>query len=193
MIVKENERVAIIGKTGSGKSHLMRKFCQQFNRVIFVDPKHENTDLPYTMQTHAPHEIFQEMQKPAFFILYQPIHWDEDEFDRLCAELFKFNNFRFFLDETHLKVVPWHRNLIRMGRSKKIGIWHIIQRPTFIDNYVLSESEHFFIFQLQLKSDKDKIAGVVGEEVIPAIEDLDQYEFVYYSPKEGMKVFGPIR
>lgn len=194
MNIKDNERAVFIGKTGSGKSHLMRKFCSQFDRVVFIDPKHENFELPATLKTHSIEEIFQEMKKPTFFIVFQPIRWDEDEFNRLCEGLFYIGDFRLFLDEIHLKPVEWHRTLIRAGRSKGIGMFHICQRPIFIDNFVLSESEHFFLFHLQMdKPDKDKIAGIVGQEVFEAYEKLEEHEFIYYSAREGMKLYKPVK
>ena len=192
--IKSNERVVICGKTGSGKSVLMRKYCRMYARVIFIDPKHENGDLPYTFQAHDHKKVIEEVAKnqDIFFILYQPIQFKDEDFNELCAQLFKYKDMTIFLDEILLKPVDWHRTLIRMGRRKGIGMWHIFQRPHFVDNFVLSEAEHYFVFKLLLKSDKDKIAGVIGEEIIPELENLEQYQFVYYKPQKGIMRFKPL-
>ncbi len=179
--------------TGSGKSYLMREFCQKFPRIIFIDPKHEhNSGLPITAQTHYPKDIYPLLSQENFFILYQPIEWTEEEFNTLCKELFKHKDFTLFIDEIHLKVVDWHRNLIRMGRRRGIGIWHITQRPRFVDNFVFSEAEHFFVFRLQLKSDKEKVQGIAGDEILEEIDKLNDHEFLYYSSREGLKKCSPL-
>lgn len=187
MLIKSNQRVAIIGKTGSGKSYLIRKVSHQFKRVLFFDPKHEHGDLK-GQTTHTVETTKKVLEKKDnFFIIYQPYDLSPETWNEVCEAVFRKGNMVVVMDEVERwsspRVVEWHDKIIRMGRTRGIGIIHLIQRPAFIDNYILSESEHFIIFNLNLESDRKKVEGVIGE-VAEKARDLTAYHFLYYSPLE---------
>lgn len=199
MEINVNDRVCVVGKTGSGKSVLVKKYCQQFPRVIFVDPKHEHkgqfSDRTVSFCTEM-QDVFKIMGQQQYFIHYQPFELNKDTFNEFCKHVFTKGNVTLVLDEVYYlcfpQAVDYHQKIIRMGRSKGVGIWHLIQRPSYVDNYIISEAEHFFIFKLQLPADKQKMEGVIGEELQDRMKTLESHEFFYYNPQEGFKHFNPI-
>lgn len=203
MEIKSSERVTIVGKTGSGKSVLVRKLSEQFKKVIFVDPKCENAQhFPYATKCTTVKEVFEKVDeslenKEDFFILYQPLDLSEEVFNNFCGEVFLRGNMTIFMDEVSFVCFPQatinHQRIIRMGRSKGIGIHHLTQRPKFVDNFILSEAEHFFIFRLQLVDDRKKIEGIIGEDLDEHMERMDKFEFLYYNAETGVKHFEPVK
>lgn len=194
MKIKSNERVCVCGKTGSGKSHLVRQLLSCFNRVIFFDPKRENFDLKGDVVYNLD-DVKEKIKQPNFFIIYAPLSLNDAEFDEFCKLVYYEGNLTLILDEvislgSH-KVNEWHNRLIRLGRSRGIGIWHLIQRPSFVSNYILSESEHFFLFKLQTEQDRKKIKGIIGD-CAELLNDLPQYHFVYYNHLEEARACPPV-
>ena len=194
MIIKSNERVCVCGKTGSGKSFLVRQLISTFDRVIFFDPKRENFDLKgkvvYTLE-----EVEKNIKENKFFLIYAPLSMSDLAFNRFCEIVYHQGNMTLILDEVitlgNHKVNEWHNRLIRLGRSRGIGLWHLIQRPAFVSNYILSESEHFFLFKLQTEIDRRKIKGIIGE-CAELLNDLPEYHFVYYNHLEEARVCPPV-
>lgn len=197
MNIKSNERVAVVGMTGSGKTVLVKKFCQQYNRAVFIDFKKENSDLENTLITSNYEEAIKHIDSNSnFFIVLQPLDLNEETFDQFCEEIFNRNNLTLIFDEIYFicfpKVCEFHGKLIRMGRSKGIGLVHCTQRPNYVDQALLSESNHFFIFRLQLEGDRKKVEGIIGQDLTEPMKELNEYEFLYYNYKEGFKIFEPV-
>lgn len=183
MKIKSNQRVVVVGKTGSGKSYWTIRNISKFKRVVFFDPKHEHSkNFPVAMKTQKLSDLKNFMKNKEYFILYQPFEISEESFNELCKICFKKGNVVLCLDEVErLKFVYWHEKIIRMGRKRGVGIWHLIQRPSFIpSNYILSESDHLILFKLNLKADRNKIAGIIGEKA-EELRTLKEFHYLYYN------------
>ena len=96
------------------------------------------------------------------------------------------------LGKLGVHITPFHDRLIRMGRSRGIGVWTCIQRPAFISNYILSESEHHFIFKLQLEADRKKVEGIIGEQA-QKLNNLEKYHYIYSNSYESPRICKPIK
>ena len=183
MKIKSNQRVTIIGKTGSGKSFLAKDTMWKFKKLLFYDPKHEHKkDFPKAKVTSKIGQVEKWIKEKEFFIIYQPFDIDVEKFNYLCKIVFKKGNVVFVLDEVENlgEFTYWHEKIIRMGRTRGVGIWHLIQRPCFIpSNYILSETEHFFLFKLSLKSDRKKVEGFIGEKA-EELRTIKEYHYLYY-------------
>lgn len=187
MKIKSNQRVTVIGKTGSGKSYWTKKVIPQFKRVLLYDPKHEHKkDFPNAKVTSRLGKVQRWIKEDKFFIIYQPFDISPEQFNELCKSVFKRGNMVLILDEVENlgDFVSWHEKIIRMGRTRGVGIWHLIQRPCYIpSNYILSESEHFIMFKISLKSDRKKIEGFVGDQA-EELRTIKEYHYFYYDVLE---------
>ena len=152
MNLKSNERIAIIGKTGSGKTVFAKSIFHRYQRSVFFDPKRENSDLGIACSRLD--DVFRHCTGSSFHVVYQPFDLNEEMFNEFCRRCFQHGNMTIIMDEVYFicfpRVSEWHEKLIRMGRSRGIGLVHLTQRPSYIDNLILSESEHFIIYRLQL-------------------------------------------
>lgn len=179
--INASDRIFVTGRTGSGKSVLMKQLLiPQLANYVIYDYKHEII-MPDSI-------IFEKMadfklHPNEHAIIYQPQTGEDKEFDELCRQVFHRGNNTLVLDELdyHLsatKICKWHDTIMRLGRSKGVGIINCTQRPRICHNNVISQCEHFFMFKLIQPTDKKKMAEFCGEEVM---QDIDKYYFWYYN------------
>lgn len=196
MNIRSNDRVIFLGKTGSGKTYLAKKLIKQYKRVVVYDAKHELGELTTEDYiTSNLSELKEIIQEHNFLTVYQPFDLDKESFDGFCKTVFNRGNLTLFFDEISyisLTQEGYFNKILRMGRSRGIGCWLCAQRPSWIDQFILSEAEHYFIFQMQLKADRQKICGVLGEEAEDKINSLKKYHFLYFNYHQGFFQCNPI-
>ena len=175
MQIQTNERVFICGMTGSGKSEFAKRFLPFYPRVVFHDREFGNSDLIQNYHftpVHDPETLLMYIQKGKKRILYQPSQGGEKEgvedFNRVCEIVFKTRNIALMVDEVSSVVsgqnAPyWFGEIQRLGRKYNVGCISLTQRPMKLDQTLLSESEHMFIFKLKMDQDRVKISKVCGE------------------------------
>ena len=188
------------GRTGSGKSYLIKKIIVKFSKVVFYDYKHEHNDIAkkyeVTEDLSEVANFLRDESKKRKLIMYRPIDATNNQFNNLCKICYMAGNCTLVIDEvarhsTSYEVLEYHDLIMRLGRTRNVGIWNITQRPNVIHNTLISEAEHMIFFQLQLKSDRKKIEGVIGD-VAEGLRDLEQYHFLYYDHLNGHKMMKPV-
>ena len=175
MQIQTNERIFICGMTGSGKTEFAKRLLPFYPRVVFHDREFGNSDLIqhyHFTPVHDPETLLMYIQKGKKRILYQPAQGGEKEgvedFNRVCEIVFKSRNIALMVDEVSSVVsgqnAPfWFGEIQRLGRKYNVGCISLIQRPMRIDQNLLSECEHMFIFKLKMPQDREKIEKVCGK------------------------------
>jgi hypothetical protein len=59
------------------------------------------------------------------------------------------------------------------------------QRPKKIPSEVYTESEHFFVFKLRYKPDRQRVVEATSDAVGALIDTLQGHEFVYFNAETG--------
>ncbi len=200
MEIKSNDRIGIWGKTGSGKTVLVKKllYPQYVCRKIFHDIKIENNDIPHTALCRTPQELNKAITEKHFKILYQPKDLDPKDFNHVCKIVFDHGNTLLYVDEaaticTPSQIEEWHFQLLIRGRSRGIGLIHASQRPRAVHNTLISEAEHHFIFRLQLKTDRDKLKQALTDDIINQIGNLPIYHCIYSNLYEQTQILKPLK
>ncbi len=193
------ERVGAIGRTGSGKSHLLMRALGQIKGrdVIVVDTKGSVRNRP--AQSRHESEVFlqgysitKDWKRAAAAyreggkVIYRPTTpTPPDEFwTRVWNEYGGTHkrNLTLYVEEaghiTGVNKIPDGLQLIfQAGREVGLGCWWGAQQSTKVHNTVLSQSEKHFIFHIPVESDRDKLKGILGKGVLRAGE-LDRFEFI---------------
>ena len=175
---------------------MKEKFLPNLTRYVLHDPKFEHSGLR-AIYCHTPLDILQAWSLGKTRIVYQPYSSEMEDFETVCYYIFQKGNYTLILDEvTYVvknaqTVTKWFGNIIRLGRGRNIGCVSLSQRPMDIPNIIISESQHIFAFYLALKSDREKVAGVVGDEALK-LKDIPVYHYLYYAPMQSVTWHKPI-
>ena len=180
ILPQPNDRAFFAGTTGSGKTTLAERMLRYYPYVVVYDAKglirwpgyerHESlVSLSGARQSH---------------LIYAP-SWEEFR-DRSSRESFFEWVYRrghciLYVDEAMLiarrEEMPefYYAAYIR-GRELGLGVWSSSQRPMGLEQVILSESEHFYVFHLSLGQDRAKFEGIM-EEYLPSLPA--GHEFFY--------------
>ena len=181
--INANERVFVTGKTGSGKSVLVKNLLlPQLDNFVIYDYKHE-IELPPPAVVFTSLDDFRHYPNTQQ-IIYRPQLADSTEFNGLCYRIFRRGANVLVMDEvadhtTASKIEPQHDIIMRLGRSRGVGCINCTQRPIGVHNNIISQSEHYFIFETTLPGDRKKLAGIIGDKVL---EIPPKYHYWYYTP-----------
>lgn len=179
--IKSNERIFVTGKTGCGKSVLVKKLLiPNMHSFVIYDYKNE-INIPGAEIFHSISDFKEKPNRQE--IIYRPTVANDEEFDALCRQVFLRGKNVLILDEvadhtTASKIVRHHDLIMRVGRSKGVGIVNCTQRPIGVHNNIISQCEHFFIFALNLEGERKKLAGFCGPKVLEKLPG--DFWFWYY-------------
>lgn len=187
-----------MGKTGSGKTFLAKSILRLYRYVIVYDVKGQMRakdwpeflfvrkfeDLEKAANSRRP--ISRDLEYPK--IVFQPgINEipDADNLEpaeKLCRFVYDRKNTVFYVDEAYSitsgrKIPFWYKAILTRGRERGLTLITACQRPKEIPMFILSESENYIVFSLQLPQDREVIEKIKG---IPAgdIERLDKFQFL---------------
>ena len=176
----DDNRHAIIGRTGSGKTvaalwHLSIRNFDQMPWLIYNFKYDANIDaIP-----HAEHIGVDEVPTGNGVYIVHPMPNETAEVEAQMWEVWKRGNTGIYVDEGYMvaKNNQAFRALLTQGRSKRIPMIILSQRPVWMDTFVFSEAEFFQVFHLNYRKDIKRV-----EEYVPAQlgERLPEYYSYYY-------------
>lgn len=196
IIIAPNQRVVAVGKTGSGKSFLVRHYLAGYRNVICLDTK---GDVKWPEAGEVP--VFTRLKDLTANLttgkaIYRPVMGEMNQgfYDAFCRWIFDRGNTIAWIDEVYdvceAQEIPFYlKALLTRGRSRGIGVWCCTQRPKMVPNFFFSEAEHSFIFRLGLEDDRAKVAGWAGQEVMRV--PPGRHGFWYYNTEMENPVLMP--
>jgi len=200
MQIKSSDRIAIFGKTGTGKTTFTKRVLWPlYTRRVFHDAKCESNDLlTNAALCRTPNELQQVIKNGKVSILYQPANLSPDDFNKVCEIVYQATNFTLFVDEVSKFcspswIEPWHDEIMTRGRSRGVGIVNLSQRPRRCHNTVISEAEHFLVYRLQLETDIAKIKEILPKKYADMISTLPYHHCIYSDSLGQIKLLAPIR
>lgn len=182
--IKANERVAIAGKTGTGKTFLAKHLTRGLRRFVLIDSKGTLDNWNTVPWDNESAKLLAEGEPVRVRVLSPIVEKPEEYrayFDAIFKAAYDAGDVTVYVDEVYAVTqngIPAHLGaLYTRGRELGIGVWAAMQRPTFIPLFVLSEADHLFCFFLQLEKDRRRMSEFMGEEVLEAAND--EHGFYY--------------
>lgn len=195
LLPNDRQRHIIIGATGSGKTvgalgHLrLRNFHVQ-PWVIYNYKRDENIDgIPYIREL----PLDQIPTRPGVYVVHP---FPDEESDELVENQLKaiwaVGGIGVYVDEGYM--IPRNsrgfRMLLTQGRSKRIPMIVLSQRPLWMDRFVFSEGEVYQSFRLQHEDDERAAAkfirGANFDRRLP-----EYHSWYYHTPSDRLVIMGP--
>ena len=186
--IKPNDRVALVGKTTSGKTFAARLLLSDRHRLMACDPKgtlgrskgQEDWNLEEwsdkaRRRLLKGNEIRVRIPPPSPKLSGKEITGYWEQFFQYAYDA---GNIVVYIDEMY-GVLPrlgappttYLNAIYTRGRELGIGVWAASQRPAWIPRTMLSEAETFFMFRLLYPNDRKLMAQIMGPAVLNDVRD----------------------
>lgn len=77
---------------------------------------------------------------------------------------------------------------VSRGREQGITLLAGTQRPAWVSLYLTSEAQHYYIFKLRLKADRDRVEQITGFR----LTRMDKHEFVHIDNDDRPTYYEPV-
>lgn len=181
LTVDADDRVALIGKTGTGKTYFARVLSEPIARFVVIDSKGDIDPQKWRLETvpdnwsESTPLVRRLLRGENVRLRFRaPLNRDYRPILRL---ILRSKNVTLYIDEV-LAVVPERRPapeeydaLYTRGRALGIGVWASMQRPRAVPTNTLAQADWFFIFRLPRPEDRKYAAAYTSENVGQKIQD----------------------
>jgi hypothetical protein len=160
------DRTAVIGRTGSGKTtaaawHLSGKDFERQPWLI-VDTKGD----PFLNRIRQIEGVktIGVLDTPGDNGLYivSPLPAEQIELDAMFRRIWEKQNCGVYIDEGYMiETTDGLNALLTQGRTRRIPMIILSQRPAWITKFVFSEADYVQLFNLQRLEDRKNVAGLV--------------------------------
>lgn len=178
---KDSQHIIIIGRNGTGKTHaavwhLAKSNFDVVPRVVF-DFKGDELINEIDRAEHI--DLSEVPRHPGIYIVHPtPFDIDEGLVEGYFWKMYERESIGGYIDESYMVGnSPAFRTLLTQGRSKKIPLICLTQRPSWVTRFLFSEASYFQVFDLNDRRDKKTI-----ESFVPVNLDarLPEYHSYYY-------------
>lgn len=186
--------ICLSGQTQYGKSSYAKdKLFDQYPKAVFYDLKHDPNHADFLKKNKVVKNVRQlkkALKEDRCHIVYRPPYLDFnsaiDHFDDVCRVLFEHGNVALFNDEAAgttktNSIGHWFYVLMSQGLSRGCNVINITQRPTACHNAIISQSDYFILFRHNVKSDREKLEGVIGDTAQETAL-LTKYSYIFVNP-----------
>ena len=187
--LRPGEHVLMAGTTGSGKTTLAKSFLSARTYVISIDTKHDNRWDGFVITSDI-NRIFRRRRGDNGRYIFRPEFGLRGimQIAEICDRAYREGGWNVHFDELYQCTARSGTSqgfpppLVRIwtaGRSKGVTGWGCTQRPKFIPIFCMSESTHFFLFELGNKEDLKHVAKMSGVDKLAV--PMSGHQFLYYN------------
>lgn len=190
----DTDRLTIVGATGSGKTqagmyHLSRR---DLNSKIWIVYDFKRDDLINEVGDAQHMDLTSPLpERPGLYVVH-PRPGNEDLVDEHMFRIWEREDIGVYVDEGYMigNKSPGFRALLTQGRSKRIPMIVLSQRPVYMDRFVFSESQFFQIFRLQHDDDVSSAQKFIPYDLS---KRLPRYHSYYYDVvSDKLVVLSPV-
>lgn len=195
-MAKHRRIILVVGKTGCGKSHLVKSLLPLAKRLVILDIQGEYPDPQYPLHDVT---IFDDFDDFKTFMLK---NLDMQRFTAVCRfdyiedyeaaieVAYHAENLTVVVEEAHNfgnahKMTPVFERIVRLGRHHSITVIAISQRLMDLNTLVRSNADAIVCFALSMPADVKYLEQVpwIGEQAqeVARLEKYDKRVFFAYA------------
>lgn len=191
----DSQRSFIGGMTGSGKTRAAawQLSLRSYDRMpwVIVDFKHD--DLIARIEHIEEIRFSDRIPKGSGLYVIRPRPDEIDQLQDWMWQVWERGRIGLWIDEGFMishgrPSAPAYDAILTQGRSKRIPVITLAQRPAWLTRFVLSESDFFQTFHFSVKADRDR----VREFTVPEMDrELPRYWSHWYDV--ARRFYTPVR
>jgi DNA helicase HerA-like ATPase len=182
------DRTAIVGRTGSGKTvaaiWILAQSDFDVRPWIVLDYKHD--ELINAISRAEPASYEELPDSPGIYIL-TVLPGEESRIDAWFKKVWEREDLGVLIDEGYM-IDPrsqWFNACLTQGRSKRISMVILSQRPVWLSRFVFSEADFFCVYDLTHVKDQEKVAEYIRDDNRRILDrPLARFHFYYYDVGE---------
>lgn len=178
----DDERITLYGMTGSGKTvaalwHLSQRDIGRKPWLILDWKGDENIAMIDRAQPIEPGEV---PTKPGVHVMRPVAEYDDEAVDKTLYGVHQHGGIGVYIDEAYMvpKGSKPFRALLTQGRSLRIPMIVLSQRPLWMDRFAISEANYHQIFFLADERDRDVVQRFIPYDVTE--RRLPRWHSYYY-------------
>lgn len=177
--LKPDDKVLIIGRTGCGKTTLVKHLLSSIKKYIIYDTVGEYGDLAPEAENLLEFFEYIEAQEPRLVYFTDR----DSEFDKICRIVYALSKTYFVVDEIDnfckSNYTPdYLTKVIRYGRKYNIGLIFVTRRPAEVSRLLTSQASKIISFTQHEPNDIKYLAPIIpGSE---RILTLPRFSLLYY-------------
>jgi DNA helicase HerA-like ATPase len=196
---RSDDRSAVIGRTGSGKTQLgvWLLSTQDIDTRVWIIIDYKGDELINAIDKAVPigYDVNLERLKPGLYIL-RVLPGDEESLSEFFQRIWMHEDIGLFIDEGYMigNRDRYFNACLTQGRSKHIPMIVLTQRPLWLSRFVFSEASYFFVFDITHSKDRGVVKEYVKDELRYRVDErLPQYHSLYYDVgRAKMEKLGPV-
>lgn len=165
---KSDQRVAVVGHTGSGKT-LMAAWLLSHSNIasrpwVVIDYKKDK--FLNSLRNIRELSLRGDVPRKAGLYIAHPLPTDQDQVEDFLWKVWQRGKTGVYVDEGHmLPNKKAFQALLTQGRSKQIPMIVLTQRPVWTSRFVFSEADHVSAFHVQFPDDRRFMAGLMNSDI----------------------------
>ena len=198
---RDGKRMAIYGRSGSGKSYYAKKLIAGMDRIVCFDPEDEYGSLKGFMQVSSLDDLLELLSDnwdKNFRVAFVPAAMREEAQLHEVSQLLERMQQPYLNHKTDKKVTllvdelnlsfplnakPEYDGFARLcsrGRKRGINIIGITQRPAEVATRFRGNIDRLACFALSVPNDFSVIRGTIGAEAEDKVRGLERYGHIFF-------------
>lgn len=187
--MSEKKIILIFGKRGSGKSYLANKLIANEQRLLIFDTLSEYTGGVVFEDYDQFAGFWRLIYQHPYRLIYRPLKPDE-EIEQIADLVYTIGNVTFLVEEidcycSSYQISESFAHIIQRGRHNNITLIGVTQRPYGIHRLLTSQAKEIYIFSTNEPRDREYLRTLLGQEIEPMLDRLEQYQYLHWKDGEA--------
>lgn len=177
---RDDQRIAVMGRTGSGKTQFAAWLLSEasIDRMPWVIFNTKRDKLLLQIPHVEEIGLHEKVPKAPGLYMVSPTPSEDEETEAFLWKIWTKEKTGVYADEAYMIPEKGAYNaLLTQGRSKRIPMINLVQRPAWVSRFVFSEADYYSVFHLIDRKDHERVRGFAP---IDFSQEIPEYHSWYH-------------